>query len=39
METERFSCPEVLFNPSDVGIDQAGIAEATAMSILSLNQV
>lgn len=30
---ERFSIPEVLFNPSDVGLRQAGIAEA-AMQVV-----
>ena len=39
METERFSVPEILFNPSDVGIDQAGVAEATWQSLQSLSQV
>jgi actin-related protein 6 len=24
---ERFSVPEVLFNPSDIGINEAGIGE------------
>jgi len=28
METERFTVPELLFTPSDVGMDQAGVAEA-----------
>lgn len=36
MESERFTVPEVLFNPSDVGVQQAGIAEACAMAINSL---
>lgn len=39
METERFSVPEVLFNPSDVGINQAGIAEATWHSLQCLDQL
>lgn len=30
---ERFTVPEVLFNPSDVGIDQCGIADAAAMAV------
>ena len=33
LNNERFSVPEVLFNPSDVGIPQMGIAEAIAHSI------
>ena len=39
METERFSVPEVLFNPSDVGINQAGVAEATAQCLSLLSPV
>ena len=33
LNNERFSVPEVLFNPSDVGIMQMGIAEAIAHCI------
>ena len=33
LNNERFSVPEVLFNPTDVGIMQMGIAEAIAYSI------
>ena len=29
METERFVVPELLFSPSDIGMSQAGVAEAT----------
>lgn len=36
MESERFTVPEILFTPSDVGIQQAGIAEACAMAIQAL---
>ena len=39
METERFCVPELLFNPSDIGIKQAGIAEATWQSLQSLPKV
>jgi actin-related protein 6 len=39
METERFSVPELLFNPSDIEIDQAGVAEATWQSLQGLDQV
>lgn len=39
LDIERFTVPEVLFRPSDIGIDQAGIAEATWQSLSSLNQV
>jgi actin-related protein 6 len=28
METERFTVPELLFTPSDVDMNQAGVAEA-----------
>lgn len=28
MNVERFTIPEILFRPSIIGIDQAGIAEA-----------
>lgn len=31
--TERFSIPEILFNPSDIGMNQCGIAEAIAEAI------
>lgn len=34
MTNDRFSVPEVLFNPSDIGINQAGIAEAIVQTIL-----
>jgi actin-related protein 6 len=39
LDTERFSVPEVLFHPSDVGMAQAGIAEATWQSLQEMNQV
>lgn len=39
MEIERFAVPEVLFNPSDIGLDMAGIAEATWQSLQSLGPV
>lgn len=28
MTNERFTIPEVIFSPSDIGINQAGIAES-----------
>ena len=37
METERFCVPELLFRPSDIGIDQAGVAEAAWQSLQSLD--
>lgn len=36
METERFAVPEVLFNPIDIGLDEAGVAEAAWQSLRSL---
>lgn len=39
METERFTVPEVLFYPSDVGMEQMGISEAAWSSIRSLSLV
>lgn len=30
---ERFATPEVLFNPSDIGIEQAGVAETIAQAV------
>ncbi|KDQ15131.1 hypothetical protein BOTBODRAFT_131733 [Botryobasidium botryosum FD-172 SS1] len=38
MGNERFSVPEVLFNPSDIGLNQAGLAETIANSISSLQE-
>ena len=39
METERFCVPELLFNPGDIGIDQAGVAETASQSLQALSQV
>ena len=33
MTNDRFSVPEVLFNPNDIGINQAGIAEAIVQTV------
>eukprot|EP00035_Acanthoeca_spectabilis_P025765 m.459814 g.459814 ORF g.459814 m.459814 type:complete len:423 (-) comp21839_c0_seq1:56-1324(-) len=33
---ERFSIPELIFRPSDIGIDQAGVGPAVAESIAAL---
>ena len=33
MTNERFSVPEILFHPSDVGIQEMGIPEAIVHSI------
>jgi actin-related protein 6 len=39
METERFAVPELLFSPIDIGLNQAGIPEATWQSLSSLQDV
>lgn len=36
LANERFQVPEILFNPSDIGINQVGIVEAIVDSINSL---
>ena len=33
IRSERFTVPEVLFNPSDIGINQAGIPETICQSL------
>lgn len=33
MNNERFSVPELLFNPQDVGLDSCGVADAVASAI------
>lgn len=35
LDQERFTIPELLFTPSDIGLDQAGVAEAAVESVLS----
>ena len=35
LNNERFSVPELLFSPSDIGIDQCGIAETIVHSVMS----
>jgi len=35
MQVERFTVPELLFNPSDVGMTQGGMAEAVCDAISS----
>ncbi|EGG20415.1 actin related protein 6 [Cavenderia fasciculata] len=37
LTNERFTVPELLFNPSDIGINQGGIAESIVQSINSTN--
>jgi hypothetical protein len=39
METERFSVPELLFYPNDIGLQQAGLSETTWQSLHALDQV
>jgi actin-related protein 6 len=36
MENERFSVPELVFRPSDIGMEQAGLGECVADAIESL---
>lgn len=36
MNVERFTIPEILFRPSMIGIDQAGIAESIYNSVEEL---
>ena len=38
MNNERFAVPELLFQPSDVGIQEMGIPEAILNSVNSLSQ-
>lgn len=33
MNNERFMIPEILMRPSDIGLDQAGIAEAIVQGV------
>lgn len=33
LANERFMIPEILFNPSDIGLNQSGIAEATRQAL------
>lgn len=39
LSVERFSIPEVLFRPSDIGLNQVGIAEAIVQSISACNPI
>eukprot|EP00743_Colponemidia_sp_Colp-15_P007935 GILK01008594.1.p1 GENE.GILK01008594.1~~GILK01008594.1.p1 ORF type:complete len:418 (+),score=55.78 GILK01008594.1:54-1307(+) len=36
LSNERISVPEVLFHPSDIGLDQAGVAELIVQSIAAI---
>ncbi|KAG0213324.1 Actin- protein 6 [Mortierella sp. GBA30] len=38
MNNERFTVPEILFNPSDIGMDQAGIPEAIVDAVSSCDE-
>ncbi|KAJ7533619.1 hypothetical protein O6H91_13G057200 [Diphasiastrum complanatum] len=38
LEVERFRCPEVIFEPSMIGLDQAGIGEMVSISLRRLPQ-
>jgi len=37
MNNERIAVPELLFNPSDIGVNQAGIAETIVQSVESVH--
>ncbi|GMH39782.1 hypothetical protein BSKO_07680 [Bryopsis sp. KO-2023] len=39
VNNERFMVPEVLFNPSDIGIEQAGLAETIVQAVNASNPV
>jgi len=39
MNNERFMVPEILFNPSDIGIRQMGIPEAVALAISECEEI
>lgn len=38
MNNERFAVPELLFHPSDVGVQEMGVAEALVYAISTLPQ-
>lgn len=38
MNNERITVPELLFHPSDIGVNQAGVAEAAAQAVQQLPQ-
>ena len=38
MNNERFTAPEILFHPSDIGLQQGGLAEAIVDSIESCEE-
>lgn len=39
MESERFSVPELLFRPTDIGLAQAGVTESTSQMLDRLHDV
>jgi actin-related protein 6 len=39
LESERFAVPEVLFHPSDIGMEQAGVVEAASQCLSGLSKV
>jgi hypothetical protein len=39
METERFSVPELLFQPTDIGLQQAGLSESCWQALQFLHEV
>jgi actin-related protein 6 len=38
VNNERFMVPEALFHPTDIGLNQAGLAEAVAMAVSAVHQ-
>lgn len=39
VNSERFMVPEALFNPSDIGIEQAGVCETAALAVRACHPV
>ena len=39
MNNERFMVPEILFNPSDIGIQQMGIPEAVQLAVHTCDEM
>ncbi len=39
MTNDRFAVPEILFSPNDIGVNQAGVAEAITQTIEKCPQI
>ena len=37
LDKERFTLPEILFNPSDIGLDENGISQGVASTLKSIH--